>query len=54
MAEFEDVKKCKSMEELNDFIQKYLDGHNLKGENRRKTYWALFYAWKEDTGLANE
>ena len=36
---FEDVKSCKTIEELNDFIRKYLEERQLKGEERRKTYW---------------
>jgi hypothetical protein len=51
---FEDVKDCKTVEQLYEFIDKYLDERQLKGEERRKTYWALFYAWKEDISLANE
>ena len=47
--EFEDVKKCKTIEELNKFTQKYLDEKGLQGEERRSTYWALFYTWKEST-----
>ncbi|MEM3577405.1 MAG: hypothetical protein QXX51_03005 [Candidatus Bathyarchaeia archaeon] len=47
MLEFEDVKKCKNIEEFSKFVQQYLDERKLQGEERRKTYWALFYAWKE-------
>jgi len=50
--EFEDVKKCKTMEELNEFIRRYLDKNELKGEARKKAYWALFHAWKESLKLA--
>jgi len=32
---------------LNEFISKFLNEHKLEGEERRKTYWALFYKWKE-------
>jgi hypothetical protein len=55
MLEFEDVKNCKTIEELNEFIQKYLDERDLRGEQRKKTYWALFYTWREyNSSLANE
>lgn len=47
MKDFEEVANCKTIEELNQFIQEYLDERDLKGEARRKTYWALFYRWKE-------
>jgi hypothetical protein len=51
---FEDVKGCKTVEQLYEFITQYLDEGQLQGQERRKTYWALFYAWKENTSLANE
>jgi hypothetical protein len=51
---FEDVRNCKDIEELNDFIRKYLEERGLQGEERRRTYWALIYAWKEASSLANE
>jgi len=54
MLNFDDVTKCRTIEELNEFIRKYLDENNLQGELRMKTYWALFYRWKENTSLANE
>lgn len=44
---FDDVGKCRTIQELNEFIAKYLDENHLQGEARRKTYWALFYRWKE-------
>jgi hypothetical protein len=47
MLEFEDVKKCQDAGALNHFIRQYLDERDLQGEERRATYWALFYAWKE-------
>jgi len=43
---FEDVLDCVDVAHLNWFIETYLDERKLKGEARRKTYWALFYAWK--------
>ena len=53
--EFEEVKNCKTIEELNEFIQKYLEEKQLQGEEKRKTYWALFYTWREsNSSLANE
>ena len=55
MLRFEDIRKCKTIEELNEFIQKYLDERGLRGEQPKKTYWALFYAWREtSSSLANE
>lgn len=50
MLNFDDVKKCRGIEELNKFIRQYLEERGLEGEEKRSTYWALFYAWKEDLG----
>lgn len=47
----EEVSKCKNISEVNSFIQRYLEERHLEGEERRKTYWVLFYAWKEGTEL---
>ena len=47
MKEFNDVKKCKDIAELNQFIKEYLDENELTGTQRDKTYWVLFYRWKE-------
>ena len=44
---FQDVRNCKTTEEFNEFVRKYIDEWNLEGEEKRKTYWALFYEWKE-------
>jgi len=49
VKDFGDVVKCKSIEEFNQFAQEYLGDRNLKEEERRKAYWALFYRWKEAT-----
>lgn len=49
MLEFEDVKNCKTIEELNEFVRKYLNERELDGEEREKHYWALFYTWKESS-----
>ena len=54
MLKFEYVINCKTTEELNKFIQEYLDQEELEGEQRRKTYWALFYTWKESNASSNE
>jgi hypothetical protein len=47
MLEFDGVKKCQNIQELNEFIRKYLEERDLRGEERRSTYWALFYAWRD-------
>lgn len=48
---FEDVKKCKDVAEFNLFCRRYFeergliaDGHHVQTS---KTYWALFYAWRD-------
>jgi len=50
MLEFDDVVKCNSIAEFNLFVRQYLAERGLiadgKHEDTRKTYWALFYAWK--------
>jgi hypothetical protein len=43
---FEEVKKCSSAQEFNSFTRQYLDERNLKPDDRKKLYWALFYTWK--------
>jgi hypothetical protein len=45
MLEFDDVISCKDVAEFNDFVSRYLEERKLQGEERRKTYWALFYRW---------
>jgi len=49
--EFDDVVNCKDVAEFNLFVRQYLAERGLvadgKHEATRKTYWALFYAWKE-------
>ena len=51
MLTFEDVTRCNSVSELNLFIRQYLAERGLvadgKHEASRKTYWALFYAWRD-------
>lgn len=51
MLAFEDVVKCRDVAEFNLFVGQYLAERGLvadgKHEATRKTYWALFYAWKE-------
>jgi hypothetical protein len=43
---FEDVVHCRDVESFNAFVQQFLSERGLVGENRKRTYWALFYAWK--------
>lgn len=43
---FDDVVQCPDVESFNEFVRRYLFEHGLFGETRRRTYWALFYAWK--------
>lgn len=49
--EFDDVVNCKDVAEFNLFVRQYLAECGLvadgKHEATRRTYWALFYAWKE-------
>jgi hypothetical protein len=48
MVEFEDVTKCKDLGEFNYFVKEYLNENELKGGKRHSTFWALFYAWREE------
>ena len=41
MLEFEDVIKCKTVEELNEFIQKYLDERELERAFQVYTFMML-------------
>ena len=43
---FDDVAHCRSVESFNAFVEQYLSERGLLGESQRRTYWALFYAWK--------
>ena len=43
---FDDVIRCRDVESFNAFVEQFLSERGLVGENRRRTYWALFYAWK--------
>jgi hypothetical protein len=43
---FEDVVHCRDVESFNAFVEQFLSERGLVGESRRRTYWALFYAWK--------
>jgi hypothetical protein len=43
---FDDVAHCRSVESFNAFVDQYLSERGLVGERRRRTYWALFYSWK--------
>jgi len=49
LKDFDDVVNCKNVEEFNQFVQEYLSERNLEGEDKKKTYWALFHRWKEAT-----
>jgi hypothetical protein len=44
---FDDVAHCRSVESFNAFVEQFLSERGLVGEGRRRTYWALFYRWKE-------
>jgi len=44
---FDDVAHCRSIESFNAFVEQFLSERGLVGEDRRRTYWALFYRWKE-------
>jgi len=44
---FEDVVHCPDVESLNAFTSQFLSERGLVGESRKRTYWALFYAWKD-------
>ena len=43
---FEAVRDCQDVESFNEFVRRYLADHRLSGDAARRTYWALFYAWK--------
>jgi len=43
---FEDVVNCRDVESFNAFVGQFLSERGLVDENRMRTYWALFYAWK--------
>jgi hypothetical protein len=44
---FEDVVHCRDVESLNAFVDQFISERGLVGEDRRRTCWALFYAWKK-------
>jgi len=43
---FDDVANCRDVESFNVFVEQFLSERGLAGENRKRLYWALFYAWK--------
>jgi hypothetical protein len=43
---FEDVAHCRDVESFNASAMRFLSERGVVGESRRRTYWALFYAWK--------
>jgi hypothetical protein len=51
---FDDVVYCRDIKRLNEFIEQYLSERGLVDEERRRTYWALFYRWKEAHGLGGK
>lgn len=57
LLEFNDVKKCSSVADFNLFVRRYLAERSLvadvKREDTRKTYWALFCAWKDSLKWAD-
>jgi hypothetical protein len=48
LVEYDDVAHCRSVGSFNAFVQQFLSERGLVGENRRRMYWALFYAWKNE------
>lgn len=56
MLKFDDVVKCKDIAELNLFIEQYLAERNIvaSSERARRTYWALFYRWKEGSSVVKK
>jgi hypothetical protein len=46
---FEDVVNCRDVESFHAFTRQFLSERELVGESQRRTYWALFYAWKNRT-----
>ena len=49
-VKFGDVVKCGSLVELGVFIRSYLELIE-DADQRRRTYWALFYRWARFHGL---
>lgn len=47
---FEGVVHCRDVESFNAFVRQYLSERGLVGNSRTRTYWALFYAWKDGIG----
>ena len=47
LKRFEDVVKCKDVAEFNRFVDEYLEERVLSSVQRHKTFWALFYRWKD-------
>jgi len=45
---FDDVAHCRDVASLNAFVEQFLSERGLIGESRRRMYWALFYAWKNE------
>lgn len=47
MLDFDEVVKCNDVQELNHFIDKYVQERGLKGEAKSRHTWALFYTWRQ-------
>jgi hypothetical protein len=43
---FRDGAHCRDVESFNAFVEQFLSERGLVGESRKRTYCALFYAWK--------
>jgi hypothetical protein len=43
---FGDVVNCRDVASFNAFVEQYVSERGLVGESQTRTYWALFYAWK--------
>jgi hypothetical protein len=43
---FDDVAHCRNVESFYAFVEQFLSERGLVGESRKRTYFALFYAWK--------
>jgi len=45
---FDDIVKARDIQEFNKLVRRYLEDQNIEDpEERRRHYWAAFYAWKE-------
>jgi hypothetical protein len=44
---FDDLTYCCNVESFDAFVEQYLSERGLFCKSGRRTYWALFHAWKE-------